>query len=171
MSTVPPCSTQGSQGIGYANLTDGTTRDDFLALTTAPASSSFRGSIAIGNQFTPTSAWRQSITLASGPGPVFTDEVVIVEQIGAVGTGALTTRVIPGSTVMPGVGRPFDWTRDRIHFHSEFHFTRGSDPQTTFQMGFCTDAIAATDCCAETLAKLDQIIGYVSKVFPPGGLP
>ena len=169
MSTVPPCSTQGSVGVGYGNLTNGTTDDLMQALTSAPVSSTFRGAIAIGNQFIPTSAWRSSIKLASGPGPVFTDEITLVEQIGAVGQGALTTRVIPASTIMPGVGRPFDWTRDRIHFHSEFNFTRSADPQTTMQLGFCSDAATTADCCAETLAKLDQIIAAVSKTytFPP----
>lgn len=139
---------------------------DVHVLNRAPTSPSIRGACEYNGGGTLQAGYRQEIWLVSGPGPTYTNEVLLGHLDGVVPAGSVNGSTWNLSQLLPVAGRTWDWTRDGFRSTNNAAFTATSaSPLTLFYIG-CS-AAAVTDCCSETLAKLDQIIGYVSRAFQP----
>ena len=107
------------------------------------------------------------IVLQGGPGPVYTNGPILAQLTGASPTGAEAITSVSSTAVVPAFGRPFDWQIDRFHFTGNWTWAT-TPPNTSQSVSFdvCGSSVFANDCCAETLAKLDEILGFVSRTWP-----
>lgn len=136
-------------------------------VATAPAAPDFVGKIQHDSGGTLLTSFAAEIWLASGPGPVYTDEVRLVRYEGSHPVGVSVDGGVPIGTILPNAGRVWSPTTDAYAFKHNAQFSGASSSslvRITFQV--CTGAVApVTDCCAETLAKLDQLLGFVSAIY------
>jgi hypothetical protein len=108
-----------------------------------------------------------SMTLVSGPGPVYTDEVVLVSESGVLvnGTHAATNFLL--STNLPHAGRPFNAATDGLRFRCNGAYTV---PSGALQINFAccgvwTDASGGgTVPCADVMPHLEAILAAVQQV-------
>lgn len=104
------------------------------------------------------------VWVVSGPGPTYTDEVRLVQLLGAQPVGALASGSMATNQILPHAGRVFDWTRDGFRTSQNSQYTASAGNQLTISFNACS-ATAVTDCCAELNAKLDQVLAFVAKPF------
>lgn len=132
-----------------------------------PAWQAAQGVIHLDLGTTPSAGFTADVWIMAGPGPTFTAVQQLVAVSGTVATGTRFCGQWGRNQTLPIVNRPLDLSIDRIRFQHNAAY--GAPTSGLGQMTFSLDPLSefSTDCCAETLAKLDLIIGYVSKVFPP----
>lgn len=104
------------------------------------------------------------VWVVSGPGPTYTDEVRLVQLLGAQPVGALVSGSMPTSQVLPHAGRTFNWTTDGFRTSQNAQYTASAGSQLTVSFNACS-AVAVSDCCAELNAKLDEVLAFVAKPF------
>lgn len=110
-----------------------------------------------------------SVWVLSEAGGARNFELQLVTLSGAVANGATVAAAFNLDTILPTVGRAFDWTRDGFEavMNSSFNAPTGANPlRLSWQV--CPGQ-AAADCCSEVLAKVDQLLSYVSRIYsnPP----
>lgn len=141
---------------------------DTRPATRAPITNVIQGSIehtsggALGTGFV------AEVWVVSGPGPTYTDEIRLVQMLGAQPVGALERGSMATSQILPNAGRVFDWTRDGFRFSQNASYTASAASPLTMSFNACS-ASGVSDCCAELNQKLDQVLAAVSKTytFPP----
>jgi len=150
---------------GYSNLSAVRVIDASGAFTKLPSSTVIDAQISVGGGTGLTAASTSAIYLQSGPGPVYTDRVILAQLNGAVPPGALDRRQFPLSTILPGVNRPFDWQTDRFNWRASVQDATGNQGGA-ISFNVCGALPAtSTDCCAEMLSKLDEVLAAVGKVY------
>lgn len=154
----------GLAGISYQSPTP-VALTDSVAPSQNPVGPSLHGEIEFTSGGPLLSGFVARIWLQSGPGPTYTDEVVLVELAGAQAAGTIVTGNRPLTTNLPIAGRPFDWTRDHIRFEINAQYTASSGTPTTIRFTSCSAAGGLNDCCAELSAKLDEVLAAVSKRY------
>jgi len=102
--------------------------------------------------------------LCSGRAGAAVQELKMVDQHGAQPSPVDLVTSWPANPQLPIAGRPFNWTTD------SFRFITAGGQDAAFSQALSINAVlcqsgATGDCCAETLAKLDQIIAFVSKTY------
>lgn len=137
---------------------------DTHAATRAPITNVIQGQIEHTAGGVLEAGFIAELWVVSGPGPVYTDEIRLVQMAGAQPVGALVSGSMATSQILPHAGRPFDWTRDGFRSSQNAGYTASVSNQLTMSFNACSSS-GVTDCCAELSAKLDQVLAYVAKPF------
>lgn len=137
---------------------------DSVAATRAPITNVIQGQIEHTAGGSLGAGFVAELWVVSGPGPVYTDEIRLVQMLGAQPVGALVSGSMATSQVLPNAGRVFDWTRDSFRSSQNAGYTASSSSPLTMSFNACS-AAAVSDCCAELNAKLDQVLAFVAKPF------
>jgi hypothetical protein len=105
-----------------------------------------------------------SMTLVSGPGPTYVDEVVLVQMNGVVPTGSHVASNFALSTILPNAGRVFNANTDGMRIRENGAHTGG----LTIIVGGCgiySDAAGGgTVDCADVMPHLEAILAAVQQV-------
>jgi hypothetical protein len=110
--------------------------------------------------------------ICSGRGTGAVQEVKVNELRGTLVSGTQKSTAFARTTIMPIANRPWNPLTDSFRLRAYVGGGVNTDgSQELVNLTICNPVNVVVDCCAETLAKLDQIILYVSRAFPPGGLP
>ena len=139
---------------------------DVLTSTTTMPGPQIKGAIQYISGGTLLSGFSTTLHLVSGPGPTYTNEVLLAQLSGAQAAGAQASGTWPVGQNMPNAGRPFNFQTDAVRLiqNGAFSGATASTP-VIFEAGFCSATGALTDCCAELNAKLDDLLRFVSKVY------
>lgn len=103
---------------------------------------------------------------SAGRGAAAVTQVMIFEIRGDVANGTLVRANFNLPVFLPGVGRNWDRTIDEFTWIAQSGRTTAQGGSNLTDFACCTPADQVVDCCSETLAKLDQVISYVSRVWP-----
>ena len=104
--------------------------------------------------------------LVSGPGPTYTNEVALCQFTGP-GQIRSTSGTWQRLQPLPVAGRPWNIATDacRLVANGNHNATSGT-VSVHLAFSVCDENVTGTDCCAETLAKLDEILSFVSRTWP-----
>lgn len=163
---LPSCETGVGNGYGQTNVPAGEVVNIFLALQ-GPAQSfaTFRGGVEFRDALTTGAGFNLALWLVSGPGPIYTDEVLISALSGALTGPAQLVRSISATAVMPVSGRVFNRTTDGFMVRGNAQLGGSSSAPLGWGAEICNVEGSVTDCCAELNAKLDQVLAAVSRVY------
>jgi hypothetical protein len=107
-----------------------------------------------------------NLWISSGPGPTFTDEVVLCSIQGAQPAGIQTSGSWTLTQPLPIAARPFNIATDAFFLaHNDQYVASGDFHQFQLYSQVC-QGTASTDCCAELNGKLDQVLAAVTRVYP-----
>lgn len=137
---------------------------DVRPATRAPITNVIQGSVEYTSGGTLGTGFVAECWVVSGPGPTYTDEIRLVQMLGAQPIGALVRGTMATNQILPNAGRVFDWTRDGFRFSQNASYTASEASPLTMSFNACS-AAAVSDCCAELNAKLDLVLAYVAKPF------
>lgn len=105
------------------------------------------------------------LILVSGPGPTYTDEVILCESSGSSTGDHIVTGQWDLTRNLPIAGRPWSATTDQARLRWSGAWGQPAGQTVHLEFRVCNTASALSDCCAELNAKLDTLLGYVAKTY------
>lgn len=105
------------------------------------------------------------LLLVSGPGPTYTDEVILCEQAGTSTGDKIITGTWDLTRNLPVAGRPWSATTDQARLRWSGAWGQPAGQTVHLEFRICNTAAALADCCAQLLAALDSLTKAVSKVY------
>lgn len=105
------------------------------------------------------------LILVSGPGPTYTNEVILCEIAGTGQGERLSTGSWSLSQNLPIAGRPWSATTDqaRLVWSNAWQSSSGGSVHLEFRV--CNTTATLADCCTEVNQKLDLLLARVSKTY------
>lgn len=163
---LPTCETGVGNGYGQTNVPQGEVVTQFLPLQGPNEShTTFRGGVEFRDAITTGAGFNLALWLVSGPGPVYTDEVLITALSGVLTGPQQLVRSISATALMPVSGRPFNRTTDGFMVRANAQLGGSTTAPLGWGAEICNVDGAVSDCCAELNAKLDQVLAAVRQVY------
>jgi hypothetical protein len=156
----------GCSGVGVNALAGeaGDSTFQWLAVGEAPVGDLLQSSIQAISTASTQPGFACSMTLVSGPGPTYVDEVLLVQATGVLANGSHVATNFALSTILPNAGRVFNANTDGMRIRVNNQHTGG----ISLIVGGCGiygDATGGgTVDCADVMPHLEAILAAVQQV-------